>query len=784
MQGIAAAIETSKQKGRRGLGFTLADIKVDEEFKWTPEKEEPFVSIKEDVNWLISNEPPLTEGDLEDKYVQGPEKMVIEDETNFCDETIVRNICQCKSAFDQLSGPELRRAVSLSNPFETIEKGIFQNRAAMKMANIDTAFDMMFTEPKNQDGSPMVRENSQDLLYFADICAGPGGFTEYVLWRKKWTAKGFGFTLRDDHDFKLEDFYAASTETFEPHYGENPYDGDGNIYYPRNLLAFKDYVLQHTSKCVGHVPGAPCTAGCTKGVHFVMADGGFSVEGQENLQEILSKRLYLCQFLTALGILRVGGHFVCKLFDTFTPFSVGLIYIMYRSFDQVCIFKPNTSRPANSERYLVCKWKKSGTDDAGLFLFKLNCILDKNELEKIAQKKVEAAERKPVPDILHVVPLECIKNDKVFFDYIYESNMNIGKRQIVFLSKVKAFAEDEALIELKQSELKNASFRLWKVPLKTRTQPPKVSPFEKYNNLMTSSKNVIRKSYNSAPKSLTRSNYKSLEFHHSYKCMVLSVEDPFKDQSAATIPTRGLIIGMGRFNNYIWDGQGPSVNFRKLGVKINIPPDSLFYAETVYELTGEGKGQRKSTAIHVIDSLFLGGIDVRTLPFEDRIKMTRKLVKAVQKPLTLDLVALRVKPVHELMSVERVFNQRIQVRQMKSGVDKVRLCFDMDESRFIEAIGLLIIPVVDTDKYFKIWSKSQEKFYYFNKRDKKSLPYGTTPPDAIASFDTSFDQRLFWKWFTNGDNVKADEPFGSKLAATSDDVLDRVTLRTFLDKFR
>ena len=35
-----------------------------------------------------------------------------------------------------------------------------------------------------------------DLMYFADICAGPGGFTEYFLYRTKWHAKGFGFTLR------------------------------------------------------------------------------------------------------------------------------------------------------------------------------------------------------------------------------------------------------------------------------------------------------------------------------------------------------------------------------------------------------------------------------------------------------------------------------------------------------------------------------------------------------------------------------------------------------------
>lgn len=58
-----------------------------------------------------------------------------------------------------------------------------------------------------------------ELLYFADVCAGPGGFTEYVLWRKKWRAKGFGLTLKASNDFKLDDFYAGPAESFEPHYG-------------------------------------------------------------------------------------------------------------------------------------------------------------------------------------------------------------------------------------------------------------------------------------------------------------------------------------------------------------------------------------------------------------------------------------------------------------------------------------------------------------------------------------------------------------------------------------
>ena len=64
---------------------------------------------------------------------------------------------------------------------------------------------------------PVVVGN--ELLYFADICAGPGGFSEYVLWRRKGECKGFGMTLRGQNDFKLEDFFAGPSEMFEPHYG-------------------------------------------------------------------------------------------------------------------------------------------------------------------------------------------------------------------------------------------------------------------------------------------------------------------------------------------------------------------------------------------------------------------------------------------------------------------------------------------------------------------------------------------------------------------------------------
>lgn len=98
-------------------------------------------------------------------------------------------------------------------------------------------------------------KQSTSPYYFADICAGPGGFSEYVFWRKKWAFKGFGMTLRGEHDFKLHESTCAPCETFEALYGVRD---DGNVYYPENIQDFCTKVKCHTNG---------------QGVHFIMADG-------------------------------------------------------------------------------------------------------------------------------------------------------------------------------------------------------------------------------------------------------------------------------------------------------------------------------------------------------------------------------------------------------------------------------------------------------------------------------------------------------------------------------
>uniref|UniRef100_A0A4W6DBK8 Cap-specific mRNA (nucleoside-2'-O-)-methyltransferase 1 n=1 Tax=Lates calcarifer TaxID=8187 RepID=A0A4W6DBK8_LATCA len=411
-QGRKEIVEASTQRGRRGLGLTLQGFQGELNVDW---RDEPEPSAVEKVDWFpeCTTENPDAD-ELRDWMTLGPRKLKIDDETEFCTEDLLHTLLRCKSVFDDLEGEEMRRARTRSNPYETIRGGIFLNRAAMKMANIDHCFDHMFTNPKDSQGKPLTKDREGELLYFGDVCAGPGGFSEYVLWKRRWHAKGFGMTLKGPCDFKLEDFFAAPSELFEPYYGEGGVDGDGDITRPENVTAFRNFVLENTER---------------RGLHFLMADGGFSVEGQENIQEILSKQLLLCQFLTALSTLRTGGHFVCKTFDLFTPFSVGLVYLLYLCFDRISLFKPVTSRPANSERYIVCRGLKPGSDAVREYMFRINLKL--NQL------------RNTDTDVTDVVPLSLIKEDTDFYQFMVNSNESLCVVQIKALAKIHAFVNSD-----------------------------------------------------------------------------------------------------------------------------------------------------------------------------------------------------------------------------------------------------------------------------------------------------------------------------------------------------
>uniref|UniRef100_A0A8C1YVI8 Cap-specific mRNA (nucleoside-2'-O-)-methyltransferase 1 n=1 Tax=Cyprinus carpio TaxID=7962 RepID=A0A8C1YVI8_CYPCA len=646
-------------------------------------------SAIESVTWFPESSPEIPDADeLKDWMAVGQKKLKIDDETEFCSENLLHLLLRCKTVFDDLEGEEMRRARTRSNPYETIRGAFFLNRAAMKMANMDHVFDYMFTNPKDSQGRPQTRDKDGELLYFGDVCAGPGGFSEYVLWRRRWHAKGFGMTLKGSNDFKLEDFYAAPSELFEAYYGEGGIDGDGDITRPENITAFRNFVLDSTEG---------------RGLHFLMADGGFSVEGQENIQEILSKQLLLCQFLTAMSVVRPGGHFVCKTFDLFTPFSVGLIYLLYLCFERVSLFKPVTSRPANSERYVVCKSLKPGTDAVREYMFTINLKLN----------QFRHSER----DVTEVVPLDIIKGDTDFFQFMINSNESVTD---------KAVCLSRTLFEAKQADIRKECLKLWGIPDKARVTPSSSDPKAKFYELV---KGPDMDSFNSRPTALNSGNLEKLQHVLDYRCIVGGGEQLF-------------LLGLGRSQIYTWDGKAP-LRWKKLeNFKLELPRDTLLSAEIVQELKGEGKAQRRINAVHILDALVLNGTDVRDQHFNQRIQMAEKFVKAVSKPSRPDMNPIRVKEVYRLEEMEKIF-VRLEMKVTKSSGGMPRLSYTGRDDRHFLPSGLYIIKTVN-DPWTMAFSKSSKRKFFYNKQTKESTY--ELPPGSVAPFHACHQDRLFWAW--------------------------------------
>jgi 23S rRNA U2552 (ribose-2'-O)-methylase RlmE/FtsJ len=179
--------------------------------------------------------------------------------------------------------------------------------------------------------------DSQRPLQMFALAEGPGGFIEAVLNHRNNPAdKYYGMTIEDPTDGevpgwkKTTSFLKSNPNVFL----EKGANATGNIL---NMENFKHVVAKYKNSC-----------------EFVTGDGGFDFSTDFNSQEINITRLLFGQIAYAVCIQKYGGCFVLKCFDCFYKASAELIYLLSTMYEKVYVVKPNTSRYANSERYLVC----------------------------------------------------------------------------------------------------------------------------------------------------------------------------------------------------------------------------------------------------------------------------------------------------------------------------------------------------------------------------------------------------------------------------------------------
>jgi hypothetical protein len=90
--------------------------------------------------------------------------------------------------------------------------------------------------------------------------------------------------------------------------------------------------------------------------YLITADGGFDEGTDFNNKEQLHYNLILSEIYAGIYLQKQNGHFILKVFDTLTETSIHLIYLLTLCYKEVYIYKPKTSRPTNSEKYVICKY--------------------------------------------------------------------------------------------------------------------------------------------------------------------------------------------------------------------------------------------------------------------------------------------------------------------------------------------------------------------------------------------------------------------------------------------
>lgn len=213
-------------------------------------------------------------------------------------------------------------------PYENANNSIFMNRASLKLANIDLDFNLT----GNNFGS--LHKQLEGDFSFVDIAGGPGGFTQYLQYRRPESI-GIGITMKAMIDWNIN---GLDTARFIPVYGD---DQSGNLLTQYEF--FHDVVKNQYPD----------------GVDLAVADGGFEVSGEEKeRQEFLTLRLLTVQVYLGIFTVKTGGHFVVKTFDTVTQMTATIVYLCALAFEEICLFKPIMSRSTNPEQYLICRKRR------------------------------------------------------------------------------------------------------------------------------------------------------------------------------------------------------------------------------------------------------------------------------------------------------------------------------------------------------------------------------------------------------------------------------------------
>lgn len=309
---------------------------------------------------------------------------------------------------------------------------------------------------------PNIKNKDINQLITVHIAEGPGGFIEAVRYIRKGFIDdyAFGMTLvKYGNEYNYKHIHVPGwnqsnifLNTHPEVYIINGKDGTGNIYNTENITFLNNEIIKIVGKTnvktrdtrdtkvmpdldpdldpepnpdldpepeLDPEPNADPEPNeiynnYSSVADLVTADGGIDYSIDYNYQEQSSCKLIFSQIIGAFKCQKKNGTFVCKFFDINAYFTVEMLYLLYCHYDSITIYKPFTSRIANSEKYIICSNYKGINE---LFLDNLIKVL----------YNWNSYSNKTINHMFSKIPMS-------FIDKIKELNKNIIDEQITSIN--------------------------------------------------------------------------------------------------------------------------------------------------------------------------------------------------------------------------------------------------------------------------------------------------------------------------------------------------------------
>ena len=162
-----------------------------------------------------------------------------------------------------------------------------------------------------------------------------------------------------------------------------------------------------------------------KNIDLITASGKYKTKNikEQNVEEQKTFHILLHQIVIALKAQKKGGNFILRAAENYTETTAKLITALGIFYNSVFIVKPLTSRPSDSERFIVCLGYKPN---------------DKHY--KILEKLADTVLKKKNDNIVSLFPdfdMDTVKKD------IIKANTQIANEQFKNVNKIVQFIQKQ-----------------------------------------------------------------------------------------------------------------------------------------------------------------------------------------------------------------------------------------------------------------------------------------------------------------------------------------------------